>query len=171
MNAVTVRAAAGRALERVTGACRTAAILLLALMSALVVTQVVGRNAFDLGMPWTDELARFCGIALVFLATPLLALRGQHVAVDLVPQMLEPGARRVVAAVGEMAVLVFCGLTLYGFQSFLSRAGKFATPAIGIPNWLFYAPALAGFVLLALVTLVRLADLAAASRSREGNGA
>jgi TRAP-type C4-dicarboxylate transport system permease small subunit len=165
-----VRIAAGRALGFVARACRTAAILLLALMSVLVITQVIGRNAFDLGMPWADELARFCGISLVFLAAPLLALRGQHIAVDIVPLMLPPRARRAVAAVAELSILIFCAFTLYGFYAFLSRAGKFATPAIGIPNWLFYAPALTGFVLLALVTIPRLAAVMVASPQGEEQG-
>ncbi len=157
--------AAGKVLETVSLACRSAAILLLALMALLIVGQVVGRNAFDLGMPWADELARFSGIALVFLCAPLLALRGQHVAVDLVPTMLQPRLRLYALALVEAAILVFCLLTLYGFQSFLSRAGKFSTPALGMSNWLFYAPALAGFVLLFLVAAVRLAGLFLATDS------
>ncbi|MFC6489466.1 TRAP transporter small permease [Nitratireductor sp. GCM10026969] len=151
--------AAGRLLDTVSLACRTVAILLLALMFVLVFGQVVGRNVFDLGMPWADEFARFSGIGVVFLCVPLLALRGQHVAVDLVPMMLPRHLRRYAHAFVEIAVLVFCMLTLYGFQSFLSRAGKFATPAIGMPNWLFYAPALLSFVLLLLVAVVRLAGI------------
>ncbi|KXF75249.1 TRAP transporter [Paramesorhizobium deserti] len=150
---------AGGGLKAVSLACRTMAIFLLALMALLIVTQVVGRNIFNLGMPWADELARFSGIALVFLSVPLLALRGQHVAVDLVPMMLPQHLRRYVLAFIEIAISAFCLLTLYGFQSFLSRAGKFATPAIGISNWLFYAPALLGFILLLMISLLRLAGL------------
>ena len=40
-------------------------IFLLALIAALVVLQVAARNLFDLGLPWADELARFCAIGLV----------------------------------------------------------------------------------------------------------
>lgn len=168
MNAFSAKAVA--TLRVVSRTCRSVAVLLLALISVLIVTQVVGRNIFDLGMPWADELARFSGIALVFLTVPLLALNGQHVTVDLIPQLLAPRARGILAAASELAVFIFCSITLYGFHSFLSRAGKFSTPAIGIPNWLFYAPALIGFLLLALVALARLADLAA-SRGVEGEGA
>ena len=72
---MTARVPGGRTLEIVSRACLTAGILLLAAMSILIVAQVVGRNVFDLGMPWADELSRFCGVALVFLGVPLLALR------------------------------------------------------------------------------------------------
>ena len=79
---------ASRLLSRLCEACMALAIALLAMVAILVVAQVVARNGFDLGLPWADELARFGGLALVFLSIPLLALRGQHVAVDLVPQLI-----------------------------------------------------------------------------------
>lgn len=152
--------AGGKALEATALACRTVGILFLALMTILIVAQVVGRNVFDLGMPWADELARMSGVALVFLCVPLLAIRGQHVAVDMVPMMMPPRARRIFLAAGEVMVLAFCALTLYGLQAFLLRAGKFATPALGISNWFVYTPAVIGFALMVLVTLTRLASLA-----------
>ena len=146
-------------LEASATACRVAAMLLLALMCALVVGQVIGRNLFDTGMPWADELSRFCGVAIVFLCIPLLALRGQHVAVDMVPMMLPDRYRRWVSLVVELLVLGFAGLALWALYAFLGRAWKFATPTLGIPNWVFYAPAIIGFALLAVVTMTRLAAL------------
>lgn len=149
----------GRLLAGAVGACRTLAVLLLVAMSVLVVGQVLGRNLLDLGMPWADELARFCGVALVFLCVPLLALQGRHVAVELVPMALPAPARRWTGLVVELCVLAFALFFLYGLYRFLGRAWKFATPTLGIPNWLFYAPAIVAMVLLALVTLARLVAL------------
>lgn len=146
-------------LEASATACRVAAMLLLALMCGLVVGQVIGRNLFDTGMPWADELSRFCGVAIVFLCIPLLALRGQHVAVDMVPMMLPDRYRRWVSFAVELLVLGFAGLALWALYAFLGRAWKFATPTLGIPNWVFYAPAIIGFALLAVVTVTRLAAL------------
>ncbi len=79
MSNATASPAGGRILASASVLCRTAAILFLALMSVLIVAQVIGRNLFDVGMPWADELSRFSGVALVFLCVPILALRGQHV--------------------------------------------------------------------------------------------
>lgn len=139
---------------------RAIGIILLATLSTLVVVQVVGRNLFDLGMPWADELARFCGVALVFLAVPILALRGQHVAVDMVPAMLPPAGRRLLLILSELMVLAFAAFSLWALYAFLSRAWKFATPTLGIPNWVFYAPSAIGFLLLLIVTLSRLRRIA-----------
>ncbi|WP_051341445.1 TRAP transporter small permease [Azospirillum halopraeferens] len=160
--------ALARALSGVVIACRTAAILFLVLMTGLVVAQVAGRNLFNQGMAWADELARFSGIALVFLAIPVLALRGQHVAVDLLARALPARGRRAIGIVNELLVFALCGLTLYALHAFLGRAGGFVTPALGMPNWLFYAPVVAGYLLTGLVTLARIVDPALRAGAEEG---
>ncbi len=134
-------------------------ICMLALMAFLVAIQVVARNLFDLGLPWADELARFCCIGLVFLSIPALVIRHQMVAVTIVPDMLGEGARRAMHVVQELATLAFAGFTLWGFAAFLPRAGKFLTPAMAMPNWGYYAPALIGTVLIAFAAIFRISDI------------
>lgn len=159
MNDVAARVPGGRLLAAISRVCLTSGILLLALMSVLVLAQVAGRNLFDLGMPWADELSRFCGVALVFLGIPLLALRGAHVCVDMVPMMLPPAGQRLCAFAVELMVLSFAAISIWAAYAFLSRAWKFATPTLGIPNWVYYAPAAVALLLLAVITLARLAVL------------
>lgn len=156
------------ALEAASILARNAAIFCLTLMAALIVVQVLGRNFFDLGMPWADELARFCGVAMVFLGAPILALRGQHVAVDLVREALPAPMKRVVLALGEASFLAFAGLALWSLHLFLARAGKFTTPTLGLSNWIFYAPAVIGFVLMTAISLARLATIFGGRAPRSG---
>lgn len=149
-----------RLVRRLSQACLVIAVVQLGLLAGLVVLQVIARNGFDLGLPWADELARFCSLSLVFLSLPLLALRGRHVAVEMLPQVLGGRWRVIMAGISEIGVFVFCAFTLYGMQNYLARAGKFATPAMGMSNWLLYAPAAIGITLLLLVALLRLSDIA-----------
>lgn len=131
---------------------------LLSLMAGLIVLQVAARNFFDAGLPWADELARFSGIGLVFLAIPFLAGRHVLVSVSIVPDMAGPAIRRFLAFAGDAATLTFACLMLWSFAEFLPRAGKFLTPAMRIPNWGYYSLALAGSLLLAVVAFVRVSD-------------
>ena len=156
MNDMAARLPGGPALAAISKACLTAGILLLALMSLLIVVQVVGRNLFDLGMPWADELSRFCGVALVFLGVPLLALRGAHVAVDMVPTMLPPQGRRICILIAELMMLAFAAISVWAIYAFLSRAWKFATPTLGIPFAILLGATLFGFAAAAVVHLVHL---------------
>jgi TRAP-type C4-dicarboxylate transport system permease small subunit len=170
MNGLTAGTAAGKLLEAACLACRFLAILLLGLMSILVVAQVIGRNFFDVGMPWADELSRFCGVALVFLGAPMLALRGQQVAVDMVPTLLPAAGRRLFIIVAEVMVLLFSAVIIWSLYAFLSRAWKFATPTLGIPNWIYYTPAAICFVLLAMIAVAKLVALLRGNDNGAGEG-
>jgi TRAP-type C4-dicarboxylate transport system permease small subunit len=144
------------ALSGITSVMLYAGLFMLILMTILVVGQVICRNFFDLGLPWADELARFCGVALVFLAAPRLLLDNKHIAVDLVPDMLPRAGRAVLAAVNGLLSLAFSAIILWALYKFLLRGWKFATPALGIPNLVYYLPAILGFVFFAIVTVYRL---------------
>ncbi|WP_172327950.1 TRAP transporter small permease [Mangrovicoccus sp. HB161399] len=153
-----VRALPGRAaLARLLSLGAGAGMALLAAMAGLVILQVAARNFADAGLPWADEAARFCGIGLVFLAVPLLALRQVLVAVTLGPDLMPLPLRRAAGLVSDLATLAFAGLMLWSFAAFLPRAGKFLTPAIGLPNWIYYSLALAGCLLLAAAAAFRTA--------------
>ncbi len=143
-------------LARLTALGLWAGMALLALMAGLVVMQVVTRNLMDLGQPWADELARFSGIGLVFLVVPSLAARRVLVSVTIVPDLLGPRMQRLSEVISDLATLACAAALLWGFADFLPRAGMFKTPAMQIPNSLYYSLALTGRVLLVLVMLYRL---------------
>jgi TRAP-type transport system small permease protein len=98
------RSVAGTVLEHVAILSLRLSMAFLALMSALVVLQVICRNGFDLGLPWADELARFCGVSLVYLAVPLLGLRGELIAVDMLVKALGGRMRQALCVLNELAV-------------------------------------------------------------------
>lgn len=133
-----------------------AGLLSLAAVTLLVLVQIVCRNFFDMGLPGADELARFFGMALVFLAAPRLLVDNTHIAVDLVPNLLRPRARAILVGFNGFLTLVFCGIMLLALYKFLLRAGKFSTPALEIPNLIYYLPAVLGIAYFALVALYRL---------------
>jgi len=131
------------------------AMIFLGCMTLLIAIQVVSRNFFNMGLPWADELARFTGLGLVFFTIPRLQYQGKHIAVDIFSSRLTGVVGRIAGIINEVAVLALLVLMLISFNSFLQRAAHFATPATGMPNWVFYAPALIGIVVCTLITVLR----------------
>lgn len=149
----------GRAfLARLVGLGIGAGIVLLAMMAFLVILQVAARNFANVGLPWTDELARFSSIGLVFLGIPALAGRQVLVSVTILPDALDDRFRHWFVMFADLATLAFCLLLLWGFAEFLPRAGKFLTPAMRLPNYFYYSLALLGSVFLCLVAIGRIWD-------------
>ena len=131
------------------------AMVLVALVTLLVVAQVVAREIFVVGLAWADEASRWAGLGVIFLVVPLIALHGGHVRVDMFINLLPGRARRVVQGLDEWLGVLFCGLFLVAGWYFLQRAGRFTQPAMGLSNLWFYMPAAVGMVLLFLVMLRR----------------
>ena len=147
--------------------CRVAeaiAILALVAVVALIMLQTVAREIFVAGLPWADELARYAGLAIIFLAAPMLLLRGEHVTVDMLLGMMPDRARRVVTLGNEVLMVVFGAMYLIAGWQFMQRAARFSTPALGMPNLLFYLPAALGMALMLLVAI----DRALAAFRRDG---
>jgi TRAP-type C4-dicarboxylate transport system permease small subunit len=146
----------GRALDVASRFGERVAMLMLGIVTTLILVQILGRELLQSGVPWADELARLGGLGLIFLTAPLLLARDSHVKVDFFVNLLPRRARHAVLRLVDALTVVFCGLFLVAGWMFLQRAGRFSTPALSLPNLLFYLPAIVGVALLALVAVHRL---------------
>lgn len=144
-----------RALDALCRLSERTAIAMLLITTALVVLQVIGRNFLQIGLPWAEELARYGGLGIVYLAIPLLLLHDKHITVDIIVARLHGRARYAMQWFTELVILLFCGLFLFAGYEFLMRAGKFTTPALSMPNLVFYLPAIVGMLLFTAVSLQR----------------
>ena len=131
---------------------RLAVACLLAL-TGLIVCVVIARNFLSIGLPRAEELARFCSVSLVFLAAPLLLANNGHICVTFLSRALPPRAQGVISRLIAAFVAVFGMIFLYAGYLFILRAWRFATPAMGIPNWVFYLPVGLGILLTVAVAL------------------
>lgn len=138
------------------------AMALLVVMAVLLLLQIVGRDLMQAGWPWADELARYSGLAVVYLTVPLLLQRDLHVKVNLLSSRLQGRPAAALHVWNELLTVAFSGVFLWAAWVFMQRASRFSTPALGMPNWLYYLPALLGMAMFTLVALRRLLDAARA---------
>lgn len=135
------------------------AMATLVVATSAIMIEVVARGVFALGLPGAGELARFAGLALIFLTVPLLLAHDAHVKVDMLSSRASGLPRRLLDVCNELATLSFCVLFLLACWWFMQRAARFSTPALEIPNIVYYAPAIAGMVLTTLVAFDRVLGL------------
>ena len=146
-----------RALEFVTRGLLAVSTGLLLLIVALVVAQIAARNIWSAGLPRAEEITRYAGVLVVYFTAPLLALHGQHVAVDVFTNMMPRLPRLICNLLAEISLLAFGVLTLWGGWLYLERAWKFKTPALGVRNIWLYGPIMASLLLLCVIALWRIA--------------
>ena len=115
---------------------------LLALM-VIVFVDVTGRSLFNHPLPWGTELLEVLLATMVFVLYPVLALRGEHILVDLVPvpRSLRSAQRVLAGTVGALlfAVIAYCCAR----QALRSASYGDASAILGIPTaWVLWGMAL-----------------------------
>lgn len=155
-----------RALDLITRALFALATGLLLLIIALILAQVAARNLWNTGLPRAEEVSRLAGVLAVYFTAPLLALQGQHVAVDVFTNMMPRASRLLCFVLAELSTLLFALLTLWGGWLYLARAWKFRTPALGLQNIWLFGPVLLCFALLILIAAWRIFAVLRAESSR-----
>ena len=109
-------------------------------MLAIIFFQVISRYIFNYTFEWSEELARFLFVWVVFLGSALIMGESGHMAVQLFPSRLA-GSRT------GTCLEVFINLCSYGFillllvqGSKMSSVMMFQTaPALGIPMGYVYS--------------------------------
>ncbi len=137
----------------------------LILLSIGVVCQMVFiRAVLGQSSIWQTEWVTFAIIAATFLGAPYILLTRGHVAVDIVPLMLSPTARRVLHFAGMVIALAFCAFFLWAsvpwwWDTF--QSGQ-TTPSIWRPRaWIIYLSVPLGLGLLCLQFIAEIYMVAA----------
>ena len=110
------------------------AIVLVTYVAIVVLTtmQVFSRYVIGNSIPWTEELARYCFMWLIYVGMVLGLHRGTHASVDVLAANIKGVPHTlVVVAVHLISIALFSVLCYQGFLLFLMVDGQ-ATPALRI---------------------------------------
>ena len=127
-------------------------IPLMFIMSIIIFVQVIMRYAFGNSLTWSEELARYLFIWLIYFAVSYTAHKEKHIRIDAAINLYPKKLRPYILIVSEIIVLAFAvfiavtGVTV--FQK-ITMSGQ-VSPAIGLPMQFVYAAPLIGFVLTAI---------------------
>ncbi|MEW9674105.1 TRAP transporter small permease [Ammoniphilus sp. 3BR4] len=112
--------------------------LLLALMCILVFGNVVLRYLFNSGITWSEEMARFLFVWLVFLGAILGLKDNEHLGVDMLVKKLSPKFKKVLYVISNLLILYSLILLLDGSWKLTLFSFDSLAPATGMPYSYFY---------------------------------
>lgn len=137
---------------------------LLALMTAAIVYQVFARYLFSAPSAVTEEVLRFSLIWMGFLAAALCFMRGEHLNLPIVVDMLPPRAQKWMSVFNAFLVMIFAAIMIWGgWQSFTGNS-YMKTPILQIPiGTLQLVVLISGVVIL----ISQIADIGRWLRSRD----
>lgn len=135
-------------------------LLLLFAMFLLIVIQVISRYLFEHPFPWTEELARYAMIWMIFVASVHLTSTGEHIVITLIDKVVPAAAVKWVIALSYLIVASACLVLMVPGWTFVSRMFMAASPAMSIPMGWVYLAGLLGMFLIMVQSLVNFALLA-----------
>jgi TRAP-type C4-dicarboxylate transport system permease small subunit len=113
-------------------------VTLFAVLTLAVFVQVVARYVFNQPPAWTEELARFCQVWIILLASSICVRKGSHLAVDYLGPALAPAARKVVAVTTGCLITAYCAVVVIWGVHLLVIGWMQTSPAMQLNMGLVY---------------------------------
>lgn len=145
---------------------RWALIVLLALMSVIIFTNVIVRYFTDQSIPWAEEVARHMMIWLTFLGAGPVLRYGGHLAVENLQDSLPRPAAIALRIVVALLLMGFFVFMIWWGLLYMERTQFQSTAATQIPFSYIYAAMPVGGVLLVMHFLFVLRDYVLERRFR-----
>jgi len=95
-------------------------VFLFVVMVSAVFLQVVARYAFNSPPTWTEELARYCQVWIIILASSICIRKGSHLAVDYLSHKFPPFMSRFIQVLISILMAVYVAVvTVFGWRLML----------------------------------------------------
>ncbi|MCY4463093.1 MAG: TRAP transporter small permease [Albidovulum sp.] len=136
------------------------------LMVVVTLAQVVFRYVIAAPLPWSEELARYCFVWIVFLGGAIGLSRGIHLGVDLFVNLLPDRFRPGLEALSNALIACFAAAVVYASYPVINMNMLQRSPAMGVQmSWIYIAIPIS-MCLIVLICVERIVAILLASRNR-----
>lgn len=137
-----------KTLDRVNSLAEYAVCALLAVMVVVVFLQVVFRFVIRSSLPWSEELARYLMVWIVFLGASIGVKRKSHIGVEAVVAMLPDSMRRWTSILVNALCCVFFVFMVHYGRMILRVVSSQLSPAMEISMAIPYSAVFVGGALM-----------------------
>ena len=118
------------------------------LMAAVVFYQVYTRYVLSDSAGWTEEIARYFLVAVVFIGASMSVRRNNHIQVDYFYRLMPRRAGRVLSTVVDAMRCLFLGYSTWLTWLLIQRIGRQQMAVIDLPVGIVFSCMLFGFALM-----------------------
>src|SRR5687767_8438943 len=118
------------------------------LMAFAVFLQFFTRYVLNDSLAWTEEIATYCLVAVVFIGSAMCVRLGRHIHVDLLFRYLSPGLARGIATAIDALRTAFFAYAAYLVWRFMEIVEGETMTTIMLPKNLIYGCVFVGFILM-----------------------
>jgi TRAP-type C4-dicarboxylate transport system permease small subunit len=128
------------------------AFALFTIMLFVLMAQILLRYTVGVGLPWSDEVARFSFQWVIYMGVSFAMKEGQHIKIDAVMGLWPEKLRSVVVIFSDVVIIGFGLYLVYGgylYTAKIFRQGSMGV-AFQIPLGLVYAAIPVGYALTSI---------------------
>lgn len=117
-------------------------------LAAVVFWQFFTRYVLNDSASWTEEIARYLLICLVFIGAAIGVRKNNHIQVDFFYRVLPSGLMRVMSTLVDAVRIAFLAYCVWLTWLLMSKIGSSRMAIVDLPMGLLYSVVLAGFALM-----------------------
>lgn len=151
-------------------ACEIAITFILAWMTLVLVLHIVSRAIFDTGIPWTDEMARYTMIWLIFIGAALATKNKDQIRVTAIEEKF-PSLRRFLTISQQIITLAYLSVVIWASWRTLKIVHTQISANMNIPMSYIYVSITVGAILMVIFTINQLAIKNTSNEEEGGNPA
>jgi TRAP-type C4-dicarboxylate transport system permease small subunit len=124
-------------------------LFLFCVLGLLMFSQIIARYIFKSPFTWSDELARYIFIYIVWLNCVLVTKNNLNISLYVFYNRLKESYKRRVAFIMDLIIILFFSVVLFGGWKMMVLNKTFRTPDLNIPRMYIYLPVtLSAFLLI-----------------------
>lgn len=126
------------------------ALVIFWVMALAVFLQFFTRYVLNDSYAWTEEIATYCLIGVVFIGSSMCVRLSRHIQVDLIYRYLPHIVARALSTASDLIRIAFFGYAIKLVWVYIQIIGDESMTTINLPKDYVYYSVLAGFVLMFL---------------------
>lgn len=127
----------------------------LLMIVVITILQVVARFVFDKPLVWSDELARFLLIWMVFIGAAVVSFDDKHMGVEVLQEKMSDKVKLITSLILRVLILLFLTITAVSSIELVKVSHYLASGALEIPFSFWRVSATVGCVLMIIFTIMR----------------
>lgn len=126
--------------------------VVMTLLSIVLIVQVFFRYVLGQSLVWSEELARYLFVWLVYMGIPYGSKMMRHIKIDAGLMFFPKPLRQYVVIAGDIFFMIVAIIVAALSAQLVANQYVIGlvSPALGVPMWLLYAAPLVGFSLAAI---------------------
>ena len=125
-------------------------VVLMAVATAIVFAQVVTRFVLKTPLPWSEEVARFMFLWLIWVGAAFATKERAHIRIDFLVNRLPKAGQKLCLVLSTLVWLAFAVFMVYVsliLTNSVMSGGQIGTGS-GVPMWIPYASIPVGMILM-----------------------